>query len=211
MSSNIFDIFKKLSEASAASAQTPITHLVVGLGNPGTKYRTTRHNAGALALDYLAETVGVEITESRFKSYVADATVGGVRALLMKPQTYMNLSGEAVVEAANFYKIPPERIIVVSDDVNFDVGRMRIRRGGSDGGQKGLRSIISCLGSSDFPRIKVGIGRPAVAGFEMADWVLSQFSRDEQKVLFELFGSVRDAIALMLAGKTDEAMNKFSK
>ena len=209
MASNIFDIFKRLSESPSSSG--PITHLIVGLGNPGSKYRTTRHNAGALALDYLAESVGVEITESRFKSYVADATVGGVRALLMKPQTFMNLSGEAVAEAAGFYKIPHGNIIVVSDDVSFEVGRVRIRRSGSDGGQKGLRSIITCLGGSDFPRIKVGIGRPPVADYDMADWVLSQFTKEEQKTLFDTFASVKDAITLMLSGKTDEAMNKFSK
>ena len=210
MASNIFDIFAKLSSQKSAPS-SPITHLVVGLGNPGAKYRTTRHNAGFLAIDYIAESLGVEITESRFQGYVADAAIGGVRALLLKPQTFMNLSGEAVAAAANFYKIPHENIIVISDDVNFDVGRVRIRRSGSDGGQKGLRSIITCLGGSDFPRIKVGVGRPPVAGYDMADWVLSQFTKEEQKTLFDTFGSVSDAVTLMLSGKTDEAMNKFSK
>ena len=156
--SNIFDIFKKIEKEKDDRALAPITHLVVGLGNPGDKYFYTRHNAGFLAMDYISQKCGTQVNRSKFKALVGEATIAGKRVLLMKPQTYMNASGEAVKEAMAFYKIPIENVIVLSDDVNLDVGRMRVRKNGSDGGQKGLRSIITLSASDNFPRIRFGVG-----------------------------------------------------
>ena len=204
---NIFDLFKKI-ETAKPTASGPITHLVVGLGNPGREYAFTRHNAGFLSLDYMAERLGVKIDRLRFKSMTAEATVGGVRVLLMKPQTYMNNSGEAVREAAAFYHIPPENVVVISDDVSLDVGRLRVRGKGSDGGQKGLRSIIYHLNADTFPRIKVGVGKKPHPEMELADWVLSSFTAEEQKVLFDLFATVVDGVSLLLQGKLDDAMQR---
>ena len=155
---SIFDIFKQI-EQEKPSAGGSITHLVVGLGNPGDKYYNTRHNAGFLAMDYISQKVGARVDRSKFKALVGEAAISGKRVLLMKPQTFMNLSGEAVREAAAFYKIPMENIIVISDDVNLDVGKMRVRKNGSDGGQKGLRSIITLMGDDNCPRIRIGVGK----------------------------------------------------
>ena len=135
-----------------------VEYLVVGLGNPDKKYENTRHNAGWLALDHIAEKYGCNVNRVKYKSYVGECTIGGAKVMLMKPTTYMNNSGQAVVEAMNFYKIPPENVIVIFDDISLDVGKMRIRSKGSDGGQKGMRSIIYLSGSDLFPRIKIGIG-----------------------------------------------------
>ncbi|MBE6594630.1 MAG: aminoacyl-tRNA hydrolase [Ruminococcaceae bacterium] len=204
---NIFDLFKKI-ETEKPAAAGPITHLVVGLGNPGREYAFTRHNAGFLSLDYMAERLGVKVDRLRFKALTAEATVGGVRVLLMKPQTFMNNSGEAVREAAAFYHIPPENVIVICDDINLDVGRLRVRGKGSDGGQKGVRSIIYHLNADTFPRVKVGVGKKPHPEMELADWVLSGFSAEEQKVLFDLFSAVEDGVRLLLQGKLDDAMQR---
>lgn len=204
---NIFDLFKKI-ETEKPAATGPITHLVVGLGNPGREYAFTRHNAGFLSLDYMAERLGIKIDRLRFKALTAEATVGGVRVLLMKPQTFMNNSGEAVREAAAFYHVPPENVIVICDDINLDVGRLRVRGKGSDGGQKGVRSIIYHLNADTFPRVKVGVGKKPHPEMELADWVLSSFHTDEQKLLFDLFPAVEDGVKLLLQGKLDDAMQR---
>lgn len=204
---NIFDLFKKI-ETEKPAAAGPITHLVVGLGNPGREYAFTRHNAGFLSLDYMAERLGIKIDRLRFKALTAEATVGGVRVLLMKPQTFMNNSGEAVREAAAFYHVPPENVIVICDDINLDVGRLRVRGKGSDGGQKGVRSIIYHLNADTFPRVKVGVGKKPHPEMELADWVLSSFHTDEQKLLFDLFPAVEDGVKLLLQGKLDDAMQR---
>ena len=204
--SNIFDIFKKLEQEKESKALAPVTHLVVGLGNPGDKYFYTRHNAGFLAMDYISQKCGAQVNRSKFKALVGDATIAGKRVLLMKPQTFMNLSGEAVVEAANFYKIPVENIIVLSDDVNLDVGRMRVRKSGSDGGQKGLRSIIEKMGSDNFPRIRFGVGKKPHPDYDMADWVLGNFSEEDKKALFECFVTSFEGLEKILAGDVDGAM-----
>ena len=204
---NIFDLFKKI-ETEKPAAAGPITHLVVGLGNPGREYAFTRHNAGFLSLDYMAERLGIKIDRLRFKALTAEATVGGVRVLLMKPQTFMNNSGEAVREAAAFYHVPPENVIVICDDINLDVGRLRVRGKGSDGGQKGVRSIIYHLNADTFPRVKVGVGKKLHPEMELADWVLSSFHADEQKLLFDLFPAVEDGVKLLLQGKLDDAMQR---
>ncbi|MBQ7355597.1 MAG: aminoacyl-tRNA hydrolase [Clostridia bacterium] len=207
--SNIFDIFKQL-ESQKPAASGPIEWLIVGLGNPGKEYENTRHNAGFIAISLLADKCGVKINKSKFKALIAETTVSDKRALLMMPQTYMNNSGEAVVEAANFYKIPPERILVFSDDISLDVAKTRVRRKGSHGGQKGLKSITEHLGSSDFPRVKLGVGQKPNPEFDLADWVLSSFTADERKRMNEAAEHAVDACRLIIAGKTDEAMNRFN-
>ncbi len=204
--SNIFDIFKKLEEERDDAALVPITHIVVGLGNPGDKYFHTRHNAGFLAMDYISQRCGAEVKRSKYKALVGEARIAGKRVLLMKPQTLMNLSGDAVCEAAKFYKIPPENIIVISDDVSLDIGRLRVRRNGSDGGQKGLRSIILRMGSDNFPRIKVGVGKKPHPDYDLAAWVLSEFSESDKKSIFEAFPCVYEGIERILSGDIDGAM-----
>ena len=146
--------------------------LAVFLGNPGPRYNGTRHNAGFLAADAMARDQGVAISRLRFRALTARCELGGMGVLLMKPQTYMNASGQAVGQAARFYKLPPEQVIVVSDDINLPCGRLRVRRSGSAGGHNGLKSIIAHLGSEDFPRIRVGVGAPPHGGSEQIDWVL---------------------------------------
>ena len=203
---NIFDIFNEISAGREAKSQQPVTHLIVGLGNPGDKYFNTRHNAGFLMMDYLSQRVGIRVDRIKFKALVGDGEVAGKRVLLMKPQTFMNLSGEAVVEAAHFYKIPPENILVFSDDVSFDAGVVRMRKKGSDGGQKGLRSITTLLGTQDFPRVKFGVGSKPHPDYDMADWVLSEFSKDEQKALFAAFEKAYDGVLRYLGGDPDGAV-----
>lgn len=184
--------------------------LIVGLGNPGIQYERTRHNAGFMAIDRLAEDLGVKIDRYKYKSLMCDITVNGHRCLLQKPQTFMNNSGEAVSAAASFYKIPSQNIIVISDDVSLDVGRTRIRRKGSDGGQKGLRSIISHLDSEDFPRVKIGVGAKPHPDYDMGDWVLSTFSKEDMKLISNALDKAVGAVKLLVDGKTDEAMNRYN-
>ena len=184
--------------------------LIVGLGNPGAKYEFTRHNAGFLCVDLYAEKNSFKIDIIKFKGTLSDVRIKGKRCLFLKPQTFMNLSGESVREVASFYKIPPERIIVIFDDVSLDVGKMRIRRKGTDGGHNGIKSIIYHLGSTDFPRIKIGVGKKPHPDYDLADWVLKAFSKDELKELRKCCDNACDALELMIDGKTDEAMSKFN-
>ncbi len=202
---NIFDQFKKIEQGSTTAAGAP-THLVVGVGNPGKEYAFTRHNAGFLAIDYLAERVGARIERARFKALTGEATVGGKRVLLLKPQTFMNLSGEAVREAAAFYHIEPQNIIVIYDDVNLDVGRLRVRGKGSDGGHNGIKSMIYQLSSDAFPRVRVGVGKKPHPDYDLADWVLSAFGKEEQEKLFAVFATVEKGVELLLAGDLAAAM-----
>ena len=204
--SNIFDIFKKIEKERDDKALAPITHLVVGLGNPGDKYFYTRHNAGFLAMDYISQKCGAQVNRSKFKALVGEATIAGNRVLLMKPQTFMNLSGEAVREAMSFYKIPIENVIVLSDDVNLDVGRMRVRKSGSDGGQKGLRSIITIMGSDNFPRIRFGVGKKPHPDYDMADWVLGNLSEEDKKAIYDCFVAAYEGLEKLLTGDVDGAM-----
>ena len=186
-------------------------YMIVGLGNPGKKYEFTRHNTGFLCVDLYAEQHGFKIDRLKFKSLIGETKIGGKRCLFVKPQTFMNLSGEAVREAAAFYKIPPERIIVIFDDISLDVGKMRIRRKGSDGGHNGIKNIIYHLSSDLFPRIKIGIGAKPHPDYDLADWVLTPFSKDDLKVLRDVCENAGKAIELMVDGKTEEAMSKFSR
>ncbi len=187
-----------------------VEYLIVGLGNPDRKYENTRHNCGWLALDYLAEQLGCKVNKIKYKSFVGECAVGGKKIMLMKPTTYMNNSGQAVVEAMNFYKIKPENVIVIFDDISLDVGKMRIRQKGSDGGQKGMRSIIYLSGSDAFPRIKIGIGAKPNPNWDLADWVLSKFTDDERKTLNAMFDNAVEAVKLIIDGKIDRAMNLYN-
>lgn len=202
----MFDRFRKKTYASVGTPE----FIVVGLGNPGGKYTLTRHNSGFLCVDMLSEKLNFRVDKLKFKSLIADTTINGHRCIVMKPQTYMNNSGEAVRECANFYKIPPERIIVISDDTSLDIGKMRIKRKGSDGGQKGLRSIIYHMNSDNFPRVKIGVGKKPHPDYDMADWVLSEFKKDEQKVLEPVLENACKALELMLDNQIDKAMNLYN-
>lgn len=178
---SIFDIFAKLEQERAAkqSSSGPIEWLIVGLGNPGSKYDGTRHNAGFRALDAYCAKSGQRIDRMKFKALVGEGQFGGKRVLFLKPQTFMNLSGESVRDAAEFYKIPPERILVIFDDISLDVGRIRVRPKGSAGGQNGVKNIIYHLKSDAFPRVKIGIGAKPHPDYDLADWVLSKFQGED--------------------------------
>ena len=211
--SNIFDLFKKISSSSGTSTGA-VEYLLVGLGNPGREYEKTRHNAGFMALDYIAGRCGARLDRAKFSALVGEADINGKRVLLMKPQTYMNSSGEAVSAAAKFYKIAPENIIVISDDVSLDVGRVRVRRKGSHGGQRGLKSIQECLGTEDYQRIKIGVGAKPHPDYDMAAWVLSTFDVKDMENISENYPRIYDGLCKMLEGNTEEAMqicNKASK
>ncbi len=188
----------------------PPEFIIVGLGNPGKKYELTRHNAGFLFADLLADKNNEKISKIQFKSVTANITLGGHRCLLMKPQTFMNNSGEAVKQAAAFYKIPPENIIVVFDDISLPCGKMRIRRKGSDGGHNGIKSIIYLLNSDKFPRVKLGVGEKPHPDYDLADWVLSSFKKDELGALREAAENACKAVEMMVQGNIDGAMSSFN-
>ena len=205
--SNIFDLFKKIETPSVG----PITHIVVGLGNPGKEYEGTRHNAGFVILDAIAAKHGARIDRARFRALTGEAQIGEKRVLLLKPQTFMNLSGEAVQEALAFYKIPPENLIVLCDDISFDAGVVRIRRRGSHGGHNGLRNIAAMIGSEEYPRIKLGVGKKPRPDYDLVDWVLGKMPPADREALAARAEDADAAVALILQGKIDEAMNKYSK
>ncbi|MCC8022407.1 MAG: aminoacyl-tRNA hydrolase [Clostridiales bacterium] len=184
--------------------------LIVGLGNPGREYETTRHNAGFLALDALAQREGFQIRQLKYRALLGEYRTDRYRCLVMKPQTFMNNSGEAVRECAAFYRIPAERILVIYDDISLDVGCMRIRRKGSDGGHNGVKSILYHLGSDTFPRIKIGVGKKPHPDYDLVDWVLSSFSREEQAALRPVFANTAEAVGLIAGGEIDQAMNRFN-
>ena len=205
--SNIFDLFKKIESAP----QGPVSFIVVGLGNIGKQYELTRHNAGFLAIDRIAEKYGAKIDRVKFHATVGECTIAGQRVLLMKPTTLMNNSGIAVGEAAAFYKIPPERVLVLHDEISFDPGMIRIRRKGSAGGHNGLKSIISRLPGEDFPRIKIGVGKKPSPEYDLANWVLGRMPEGDMKAMSARFDDIADATALIVRGMIDEAMQRFSK
>ncbi len=205
--SNIFDLFAKISSGNTTpSPKAPIEYLIVGLGNPGREYERTRHNAGFMTMDVLARRLGVRCDRARFHALTAEAQIDGKGVLIMLPQTQMNGSGEAVREAAAFYKVAPEKIIVVCDDVNFEVGKLRVRRDGTDGGQKGVRDIIYQMSSDKFPRIKVGVGKKPHPDMPMADWVLSRFTDKEIEELKNALELAADGVRMIVNGKIDDAM-----
>jgi PTH1 family peptidyl-tRNA hydrolase len=184
--------------------------LIVFLGNPGPKYDTTRHNAGFLTADAVEKRCGVKISKLKNKALTARCTLGGENVLLVKPQTYMNLSGDAVAPLAAFYKVPPERVLVVSDDVVLPVGRMRIRRGGSAGGHNGLKSVIGALGTDEFPRLRIGVGSPPHPDYEMIDWVLSVFSGADAVKIGETVKRAAEALECYIRDGADTAMSRYN-
>ena len=188
----------------------PIEYIIVGLGNPGRQYENTRHNAGFICLDYLADSLGVKVNKIRFKGTAAAAQIAGKGCLLLKPSTFMNLSGQSVTEAMRFYKIPPEKTVILFDDVSLDTGKMRVRRKGSDGGQKGMQNIIYLSGSQDFPRVKIGIGHKPHPDYDLKDWVLSRFTDKDKEAIKQILPNVCDAVRLIVEGNIDEAMNRFN-
>ena len=201
----MLNLFQKRAEPSGA-----VEYLIVGLGNPGTQYEGTRHNAGFMALDAVAEKAGVKLDRLKFKGLCAQAVVGGKKVLLLKPSTFMNLSGQSVTEAMRFYKLPPEHVIIIYDDISFAPGKLRIRLKGSDGGQNGMKNIIYLSGSDAFPRIKLGTGDRPDRRYDLADWVLSRFSESERKLFGSAVENACDALELMVQGKTEEAMNRYN-
>ena len=206
--SNIFDLFKMMEKKPDTA---PVSFIIAGLGNIGKQYERTRHNAGFLAIDYIAEKLGVKIDRVKFHATVAEASINGVRVLLMKPTTLMNNSGVAIGEAASFYKIPPQNVIVLHDEISFDAGVIRIRRKGSAGGHNGLKSIIAHLSSDEFPRIKIGVGKKPSPEYDLVDWVLGKFSDSDLGAISARFSDISDATLAIVGGKIDEAMNKYSK
>jgi len=187
-----------------------VDFLVVGLGNPGREYEQTRHNVGFLTLDELAERKKLSIQKLKYRALTATAQYGAQRVLLMKPVTYMNLSGEAVGEAARFFKIPPARILVISDDTDLPVGKLRVRRKGSAGGHNGLKSLISHLGTDEFPRVKIGVGGKPHPDYDMAEWVLGRFLAPDQVLIGQTVRSAADAVELILQSGMDEAMSRYN-
>ena len=205
----IFDLFRQIEKKDSAGG--PVTHIIVGLGNPGAKYEKTRHNIGFLALDFIAEKCGARIDRAKFRALVGEGNIAGARVLFMKPETFMNNSGEAVSAAASFYKIPPERIIILHDEISFSPSVIRIRRKGSAGGHNGLKSIISHLSSEEFPRIKIGVGQKPRPDYDLADWVLGVMPEADMAAARARFPDIMAAAELLVLGRADEAMNKYSK
>jgi PTH1 family peptidyl-tRNA hydrolase len=194
------------SKASAGGVEA----IVVGLGNPGRQYEGTRHNIGWRALDAAAEAWGGKIVKSKHKALTDTVTVNGKKVLLMKPQTFMNASGEAVGDAAKFYKVAPQNVIVLSDDIALAPGVLRIRKTGSAGGHNGLKSIIAHLGSQDFLRLRIGVGEKPHPEYDLADWVLGKFSPADNKVIDERMADIVAALELMIAGEPDKAISKYN-
>ncbi len=205
---SIFDLFKQIEKKEDTA---PVSHIIVGLGNPGDKYAATRHNAGFIAVDHIASRLGVRIDRAKFHALVTEARLGEARVLLMKPETYMNNSGVAVGEAARFYKIPPERVIVLHDEISFEPGLFRIRRKGSAGGHNGLKSIIASLPGEDFPRIKLGVGKKPTPEYDLADWVLGKMPEADMKLLVSRLDDVYSSVELIVRGDIDGAMSRYSK
>lgn len=187
-----------------------VSWLIVFLGNPGPRYEMTRHNAGFMAADAMAKEKNVNINKARFKALTATCDIGGESVLLMKPQTFMNLSGDAVAQAAKFYKIPPERVIVVSDEISLPIGKLRIRTKGSAGGHNGLKDIIAKLGTDAFPRIRIGVGTPPHPDYDMADWVLSTFKNQDAEDMLAAAERAAQAAQCYIAQGADRAMNRFN-
>jgi PTH1 family peptidyl-tRNA hydrolase len=181
--------------------------MIVGLGNPGKDYEFTRHNTGFLALDHIASELDVEIKKLKFNALIGDTVIENHRCLLVKPQTFMNNSGEAVRDISQFYKIKPENIIVIFDDISLPCGKLRIRRKGTDGGHNGIKSIIYHLNSDEFPRIKIGIGAKPNPDYNLADWVLSTFSKDETLQLKSAITKATEVLPYILDGDIEKAMN----
>lgn len=184
--------------------------LIVGLGNPGPEYAKTRHNIGFRCIDLLAEKLGARIDKAKFQGLYGQVDYNGNRLYLLKPLTYMNLSGVSVLQLSSFFKIPPQRIIVIFDDISLEPGRLRVRSDGSAGGHNGIKSIIAQLGSQDFPRVKIGVGAKPHPDFDLADWVLSTFSAQEEKALAVSLENGAQAALTLVTDGVSQAANKFN-
>ena len=184
--------------------------LIAGLGNPGSKYWNTRHNVGFAALDRLSGELKIPVSRVKFQGMYGQGTYRGQRLVLLKPTTYMNLSGQSVSACARFFKIPPERVLVLFDDVSLEPGRIRVRKSGSAGGHNGIKSIISSLGTQDFPRVKIGVGGKPHPDYDLADWVLSVFPPDQRELMEEIYGRAAEAALTVVADGCDRAMNRFN-
>ena len=185
-------------------------YLIAGLGNPDKKYEATRHNIGFETIDLLAHLTGIKLNKTKHKAVLGDGVIGGEKVIIAKPQTYMNLSGESIRDIVNFYKIPVENVIIVCDDINIETGRIRIRPKGSDGGHNGLKSIIYQLASDAFVRIRMGVGAPKHEDYNLADYVLGKFSKEEIELLTPVAKKVTEAIELIITSGVERAMNKFN-
>lgn len=203
---DIFELFKKISTDETTKSLGNVEYIVVGLGNPEKVYERTRHNAGFMAIDAIALRLGVRLDRAKFSALVGEAVIADKRVLLMKPQTSMNLSGNAVIEAARFYKIEPQNIVVLSDDITLDVGRLRVRRKGTHGGHNGLRSIEARLSSQEYQRIKIGVGAKPHPDYDLVNWVLGNFSSEDMNILGESFNRLYDGLCKILSGDTEGAM-----
>mgnify|MGYP000843790119 CR=1 FL=1 len=192
------------------SLMSNIDYIVVGLGNPGKEYEKTRHNIGFMTLDFISQKSGINFDSQKFKSLMGMGKLEGKKIILLKPQTYMNLSGQSVIPIMSFYKVPPERVIIIFDDISLCCGKIRIRKKGSHGGHNGVRNIIEMSGCDKFPRIKIGVGNKPNEHWNLADWVLSKFSSEEMAKLSESFEQTYEALKFILSEKTEEAMNKFN-
>jgi PTH1 family peptidyl-tRNA hydrolase len=206
---SIFDVFDRISENSQNNSGK-IKYIIAGLGNPGLQYEGTRHNTGFAVADMLAEQFGTEINRLKFRARTAEISIGNTRCLLLKPDTFMNLSGESVAQALDFYKLGTESLIVVYDDISLEPGKLRIRRKGSHGGHNGIRNIIDMTGSDEFIRIKVGVGKKPHPDYDLEKWVLGKFSKEDAEKMKISSANACECIKLSVQGKTDEAMNKYN-
>lgn len=202
---NIFDLFQRIAKQENGTSG-PVEYIVAGLGNPGSRYERTRHNAGFLAMDFLSKKYGARLDRAKFKALVGEATIAGKRVLLMKPQTMMNASGDAIREAARFYKCPTEKIIILSDDFLLDVGRLRVRAKGSHGGHNGLKSIERQLSTTEYPRIRIGVGQKPHPDYDVIDWVLGNFSTEDLELISSRYEILSQGLEKILLGEIDGAM-----
>lgn len=205
--SSLFDLISKNQKPAATGS---VEYMVVCLGNPGKQYENTRHNVGFITADQIAEKRGFKIDRLRFQSLTGECMIAGKRVLFLKPSTFMNLSGQAVVEAMNFYKLPIENVIVIHDDVSLVPGRLRVRAKGSHGGHNGLKNIIYLTGKDTFPRVKIGVGDKPHPDYDMADWVLGVPAAEDRKLIEEAILKIDDIIELIVAGKLNDAMNRYN-
>jgi len=208
--SNIFDLFKLIEKKEDVSDSGSISWIVVGLGNPGVEYAKTRHNIGFMTVDRLSEKLGFKVNRAKFKALTGECEIGGKKVLIMKPQTFMNKSGEAVREAMDFYKIPIQNILVIYDDISLSPGKMRIRLKGSAGGHNGIKSIIEHLSSNEFPRIKLGVGAKPHPDYDLADWVLGNIESADMDNTKKSIDNACEALPYVIEGKTEQAMGLFN-
>ncbi len=201
----MFNKFKKQT-----SGGSTYDYLIVGLGNPGAKYETTRHNAGFLCIENMENELDFKAKKLKFHALIGDTKIANKKVLVMKPQTMMNNSGTAVGECASFYKIPSQNIIVIFDDISLEPGKLRIKRKGSAGGHNGIKSIIAHLGSEEFPRIKLGVGKKPHPDYDLADWVLSNFPKKDIPLMREAMDNALGALEMMIKGDTEGAMSKYN-